>query len=647
MQKCSPQILCQSEQALSALPRIPISPTDNRQFQRRWTNRLQTQDREIINPLRAFPSILSIRDFRLRIRNSDFDRSSSQATIKLLALDPLTVLRCLRQAGSGVNSPKVAIRTLPDLLAYLGSSAVQRAIDLPVIDSQGTEPIRQLWLHAVATAVAARDLAKLTGAMDPEEAYLRGLLHDLAHWLTYSGHHHHGAPWPMTVSQWLDDWHLPSYLGRQTGDFESCMDPRQLVEAKPNNIIVAAEMMAELADFCHPGETDLLQRELLMSVVSRETLVQTRELARDVKRTLHEVGLDTSPLSVETNDFVADEDLHLFSNRLRGNQTELIVNLLQCSKTTSSRYLTTIATASPLRHLEFERAYLIRWNPEVNRVWVHAKADLTIRRLEPQMIVPTAAECATLNETAKTEQPITVERTHEQSGLMQFLSSDSALLVPMNRGFSVPSFLLLDRSVSGQALRPRTDVPNALALGGMIALLIDNLQMRLQRTRAQRFALTDPLTRLANRGVGMLALGREMARAHREGRDLSVLMVDLDEFKDLNDTHGHLVGDQALRVTANVMRKTVRRSDVVCRYGGEEFLVILPDTDPEEASVIAARLFTEVDIAGQEIDLPLTASIGLSCLRPGDENTDALVGRADKALYASKNRGRNRFSIDI
>jgi diguanylate cyclase (GGDEF)-like protein len=89
----------------------------------------------------------------------------------------------------------------------------------------------------------------------------------------------------------------------------------------------------------------------------------------------------------------------------------------------------------------------------------------------------------------------------------------------------------------------------------------------------------------------------------------------------------------------------VRSSDTVCRYGGEEFLAILPQTSTDEATILATRLFTAVADAGSQAQLPLTVSIGLSSLRPGD-SLDSLVARADHALYVSKSRGRNRFSVD-
>ena len=231
-------------------------------------------------------------------------------------------------------------------------------------------------------------------------------------------------------------------------------------------------------------------------------------------------------------------------------------------------------------------------------------------------------------------------------GLLAALGSDQALVVAVSRDFATPSFLILDRTLTGRPIHLREDGQIASALGGTVAILVDNLQLRLSQERAQRFAVTDPLTRLTNRGVGLLVLQQEMARATRDPRPLCVLMLDMDEFKELNDTHGHLVGDQALRMTSAVLRKTLRRSDTVCRYGGEEFLVILPDTTPEEASILATRLFIAVEQAGKDQELPVTVSIGLATMRTTDDGTDSLVSRADRALYASKSRGRNRFSVD-
>ncbi|MHC5072949.1 MAG: GGDEF domain-containing protein [Planctomycetota bacterium] len=154
------------------------------------------------------------------------------------------------------------------------------------------------------------------------------------------------------------------------------------------------------------------------------------------------------------------------------------------------------------------------------------------------------------------------------------------------------------------------------------------------------------MTRLYNRGVGIGTLEREIARARRQRTPLTVLMMDLDDFKQLNDQHGHLAGDQALRITAEVLRKTLRKTDTVCRYGGEEFLMVLPDTTIEQASVLATRIFTAVEAAGKKHELPLTGSIGLTEIHYVKDSLTTVLARADRALYASKSRGRNRFSVD-
>jgi len=158
--------------------------------------------------------------------------------------------------------------------------------------------------------------------------------------------------------------------------------------------------------------------------------------------------------------------------------------------------------------------------------------------------------------------------------------------------------------------------------------------------------VSGPLTRLFNRSVGISGLDQKISRAKRTGAPLTLLMLDMDDFKTLNDTRGHVAGDQALRHTADVLRKTLRKSDIVCRYGGEEFLIVLPETSLEEASISATRIFTAVQEVGTILDLPLTISIGLAAVHAHEDDVESALIRADRALYASKTRGRNRFSVD-
>jgi diguanylate cyclase (GGDEF)-like protein len=156
-------------------------------------------------------------------------------------------------------------------------------------------------------------------------------------------------------------------------------------------------------------------------------------------------------------------------------------------------------------------------------------------------------------------------------------------------------------------------------------------------------AMTDPLTGLANRRHGFTELNRLTAMAERHGRSLCVLMGDLDHFKALNDTYGHAVGDSCLREAARRLDDAVRQTDLPIRWGGEEFLVLMPDASPEHAAEVAERIRSHVadpPFRAGDAELHVTMSVGWAMRVPGESGAD-LVARADAALYEAKRLGRN------
>jgi diguanylate cyclase (GGDEF)-like protein/PAS domain S-box-containing protein len=155
--------------------------------------------------------------------------------------------------------------------------------------------------------------------------------------------------------------------------------------------------------------------------------------------------------------------------------------------------------------------------------------------------------------------------------------------------------------------------------------------------RLQDIALTDELTGLPNRRRWQEELDREMARARRTGACICVGMVDIDGFKQFNDTNGHQAGDELLRATAHAWTGVLRATDLLGRYGGDEFLLLLPDCPVEEAMVVIDRL-------RQATPTELTCSIGLTS-SAGDEGPDAVLARADRSLYAAKHQGRNAVIV--
>jgi diguanylate cyclase (GGDEF)-like protein len=156
-------------------------------------------------------------------------------------------------------------------------------------------------------------------------------------------------------------------------------------------------------------------------------------------------------------------------------------------------------------------------------------------------------------------------------------------------------------------------------------------------------AMTDALTGLANRRHGFAELDRLVASSQRHGRSLCVLMADLDHFKTLNDTYGHDAGDSCLREAARRLADAVRRDDLPVRWGGEEFVVLMPDAKAEKAAEVAERIRSAVADppfrAGLDL-IHVTMSVGWAIRQDGEAGAE-LVGRADAALYEAKRRGRN------
>jgi two-component system cell cycle response regulator len=170
---------------------------------------------------------------------------------------------------------------------------------------------------------------------------------------------------------------------------------------------------------------------------------------------------------------------------------------------------------------------------------------------------------------------------------------------------------------------------------------------RADNRRLEALATTDPLTRVLNRRALLDRLTAEVDRARRFNSSLTLLLLDVDHFKQINDTTGHLGGDSVLRQLGTVLEDVVRKVDVVARYGGEEFVLILPETASEGGIIFAERLRER--IAEQEFDVGsdrpvhLTVSIGIATFpSPRIATTEDFFARADEALYRAKSGGRNQ-----
>lgn len=205
----------------------------------------------------------------------------------------------------------------------------------------------------------------------------------------------------------------------------------------------------------------------------------------------------------------------------------------------------------------------------------------------------------------------------------------------------------LDLGVTDYLMRPID--PNELIARSLTQIRRKRCNDRLRASVRQtiELAVTDGLTGLNNRRYLDNHMKLLIDRATARGRPLSVCITDIDRFKLVNDTYGHDAGDAVLREFAGRVRTAVRGADLACRYGGEEFVLVMPDTSPEMAAGVAERLRSIVErepfrIPGTDIVLPITASLGIASMLPEGDSPAALLKRADTALYEAKRSGRNK-----
>lgn len=188
-------------------------------------------------------------------------------------------------------------------------------------------------------------------------------------------------------------------------------------------------------------------------------------------------------------------------------------------------------------------------------------------------------------------------------------------------------------------------------IDGLTLLVATCLENVLHNAQLQHIGFTDTLTNLYNRRYVNQRLEEEVSRAQREQQPISILYIDIDHFKQINDKYGHLNGDSVLRYVSNHLKHGLRLSDVLGRFGGEEFIAILPNTAESSALAIAERLreliaSQDIDIASKDGNLHVTVSIGITTLLPTDElsidqTIETMLSQADAALYHAKGQGRN------
>src|SRR6266550_968070 len=253
------------------------------------------------------------------------------------------------------------------------------------------------------------------------------------------------------------------------------------------------------------------------------------------------------------------------------------------------------------------------------------------------------------------ERPLVVENL-ERAGLRP---------APAERNYRTKSFISYPITMGGRKIGvlnvadkesggqfDNVDLSLLEIIGPQIAVALERAEWQERATQFQLMSITDPLTGLLNRRYLEERLTEELNRSQRYNYSMSCLMIDIDDFKNYNDQNGHQAGDVALKITAHALKATLRSADVACRYGGEEFCILLPQTTLSEAGVIAERMrqrVTETDYPyGKSQPLGMVSvSIGVSTFGKHIDTADSVIAAADRALYTAKRLGKNRIEFHV
>ncbi len=293
-----------------------------------------------------------------------------------------------------------------------------------------------------------------------------------------------------------------------------------------------------------------------------------------------------------------------------------------------------------------DKGLLLLEDPSTGKLAIRAVHGYKDPALRPPAVVQMPEY---VQQAVRERTPVLIEDAHAElsPGLAvqaaEMHAVQSSLVAPLLLGDQVLGVLTLD--ADRRHTFARADLRLLAAFAATASIAIRNAQLYAE---VQKQAITDHLTGLYNRRGFFQLAHRELDRARRFKHALSLILLDLDHFKQVNDTYGHTVGDQVIYTVAERCRKNIRHIDVIGRYGGEEFAIILPETETPTLYQVAERLRTcvaEMPVDTERGPVPVTISLGLTVATPDVRDLIALINRADEGLYAAKQMGGNALVL--
>ncbi|MDD5299703.1 MAG: diguanylate cyclase [Gallionella sp.] len=599
--------------------------------------------------------------------------ASNHDIVRLISTDPALSARVIKAANVLLANSSRPIVTITDAVTVLGARALrQLVLGIALIADYRHGPCKQFdyqhfWTISLLTGIAARHLAAHARLAAVEEVFVLGLLGDIGQLALATVHpKEYGALLGQTKGKALEE------LLRQERDKFDC-DHAELSKEMLADMHFPKIFQTIVRYFRQPETAKVIEGSRdwqLLHLLHLASLIADVCLANQAERgkLVTKIRLQAAHVAIETGDLIEIGDacardwldwltlmnmgaVHIPSFDELLNQPDAVdatIEVPQWPHANQDDYKMRVLVVEHDRNMLVVLESMLkaaghnvltaRGVTEAMRLAEQHHPQLVISDcLAPQMDGLTL--CRKLRESYDQRNMYIIILTAQQSvdRLVEAFEAgaDDCMVKPLTQKIFFARLRAAQRVVRLQ---------EELAFDREQMLRFSK-ELAASNERLQRLALTDALTELPNRRFAMERLEQEWALSKRGARTLSCMMVDIDHFKSINDRFGHQAGDEALKAVAHMLRQSARTQDVVCRYGGEEFLIICPDADIDAAYQGAERLRLNVaalDFKIQGASIGLTISIGVAEKKESTASIDDLLNHADECLYSAKDGGRNQ-----
>lgn len=599
--------------------------------------------------------------------------ASNHDIVRMISADPALSARVIKAANVLLTNPSRPIATIADAVTVLGVRALrQLVLGIALIVDYRHGPCKQFnyphfWAHSLLTGIAAKHLAARARLAVAEEIFVLGLLGNIGQLALATAYpeeygdvleHAKGKALDELYRQEHDkfdcdqaelseailaDMHFPKIFQALAHDFRQPECSKMAESSREWRLLHLLHVASLLADAClaSPAERGKLVAKLrphaARVAIETDHLIEIGDACvRDWLEWLELLNMgmvhippfaellnqsDAADASVEVPQWAHANQANYRMRVLQVEDDRAMLVLLEAMlKAAGHDVLVARNGVEAMRIVEQHHPQLVitGWTmPQMDGITLCRKLRESSERCDVYVIILTIQE--------------SVDRLVEafEAGADDYLVKPVAQKVFFARLRAAQRVVQLQEELAFDREQ----------------LLRFSKDLAASNERLQRLALTDALTELPNRRFAMERLEQEWALSKRGDRTLSCMMVDIDYFKPINDKFGHQAGDEVLKRVANTLRQSARTQDVVCRHGGEEFVVICPDTGIDAAYQCAERLRLNVaalKFKNQEAGIGLTISIGVAEKKEGIASIEKLLSRADECLYAAKQGGRNR-----